>query len=83
MKKENRDTLSRAAVVFLDRSPISIMSTCDMAGRPLMRSFTLEELAVQRRQLYLDCADYIVTAEDLEEITAEITAYWRESTCVF
>ena len=59
------------------------MSTCDMAGRPLMKSCSLEELSAQRRQLYLDCADYVVTAEKPDEITAEIIGYWREGTCAF
>ena len=83
LRQENRDLLRRATVVFLDRAPKNIMSTCDMKGRPLMRTKTLAELAGERRELYLDCADYAVTAEDLDEITAEIIAYWREGTCAF
>ena len=83
LKKENREVLRRATVVFLDREPTNIMSTCDMAGRPLMETCVLAELAAQRRQLYLDCADHVVTAENLDEITAEIVGYWREGTCVF
>lgn len=83
LKKENREVLRRATVVFLDREPNNIMLTCDMAGRPLMETCSLAELAAQRRQLYLDCADHIVTAESIEEITAEIVEYWREGTCVF
>lgn len=83
LKEENRVALCRATAVFLDREPKKIMLTCDMAGRPLMKSYTLEELAAQRRKFYLDCADYIVTAEEPEEIAAEIVEYWRGGTCVF
>ena len=83
LRKENRELLKRATVVFLDRKVEEIMSTCDMAGRPLMKSCSLEELSAQRRQLYLDCADYVVTAEKPDEITAEIIGYWREGTCAF
>ena len=83
LKKANREVLRRATVVFLDREPNNIMLTCDMAGRPLMETCSLAELAAQRRQLYLDCADHIVIAESIEEITAEIVEYWREGTCVF
>ena len=83
LRKENRELLKKATVVFLDREVENIMSTCDMAGRPLMKSCSLEELSAQRRQLYLDCADYVVTAEKLDEITAEIIGYWREGTCAF
>ena len=83
LKQKNRDVMGRATVVFLDRKPKEILSTCDMAGRPLMRTCTLEELAAQRRQFYLDCADYVVTAEEPEEIVAEIVEYWRGGTCVF
>lgn len=83
LKKKNREVLGRATVVFLDRELRSIVSTCNLAGRPLMKKHSLEELAAQRRQLYLDCADHIVTAEDIEEITAEIVEYWRDGTCVF
>ena len=83
LKEENRAALRRATVVFLDRTPDNIMSTCNMAGRPLMQTCSLEELAAQRRQLYLACADYIVSAEDIEEIMAEIVGYWREGTCAF
>ena len=83
LKEENRRALCRATTVFLDREPKSIMLTCNMMGRPLMQTCTLEDLSLQRRQLYLGCADYIVTAEDLEEIAAEIVEYWRGGTCVF
>lgn len=83
LKKANREVLRRATVVFLDREPNNIMLTCNLAGRPLMETCALAELAAQRRQLYLDCADHIVTAESIEEITAEIVEYWREGTCVF
>lgn len=83
LKEKNRVALRRATVVFLDRALVKIMSTCDLAGRPLMQSCTLEELAGKRRQFYLDCADYIVSAESIEEITAEIVGYWREGTCAF
>ena len=83
LKKENRDVLSRATVVFLDRTPDNILSSCDMADRPLMQTKTLAELAGERRELYLDCADHRVAAENLDEIIAEIIAYWREGTCAF
>ena len=83
LRKENRDLLKKATVVFLDREIKNIMSTCDMAGRPLMKTKTLEELARERRELYLSCADYVVTAEKPDEITAEIIGYWREGTCAF
>ena len=83
LKEENRTALGRATTVFLDRDINRIMSTCDMTGRPLMKSVSLAELALQRRELYLACADYVVTAEDPEEITAEIIEYWREGTCAF
>ena len=83
LRKENRDLLKKATVVFLDREIKSIMSTCDMAGRPLMKTKTLEELARERRELYLSCADYVVTAEKPDEITAEIIGYWREGICAF
>ena len=83
LREENRVALCRATTVFLDREPKRIMLTCDMAGRPLMQTCTLEELALERRQFYLDCADYVVTAEELEEIAAEIVEYWRGGTCVF
>ena len=83
LKEENRVALRRATTVFLDRTAENIMSTCDMEGRPLMKSASLKELAEQRRQLYLDCADYVVSAENSEEITAEIIGYWREGTCAF
>lgn len=83
LRKENRDLLKKATVVFLDREIKNIMSTCDMAGRPLMKTKTLEELARERRGLYLSCADYVVTAEKPDEITAEIIGYWREGTCAF
>ena len=83
LRKENRDLLKKATVVFLDREVKNIMSTCDMAGRPLMKTKTLEELAQERRELYLSCADYTVTAESIDEMTAEIVEYWREGTCAF
>ena len=83
LKEENRAALRWATVIFLDRAPDNIMATCNMTGRPLMQTCSLEELAAQRRQLYLACADYIVSAEDIEEITAEIVGYWREGTCAF
>ena len=83
LKSENREALKRATVVFLNRKICNIMSTCDLAGRPVMQSCTLAELAQQRQAWYLACADHTVTAEDPDEITAEIVAYWREGTCAF
>lgn len=83
LRKENRELLRKATVVFLDRQINNIMLTCDMAGRPLMKTKSLDELSQERRELYLSCADYVVTAEDLEEITMEIIGYWREGTCAF
>lgn len=79
----NREAMRRAAVVFLDRKPENIMLTCDMAGRPMMTRYSLEDLSAQRRQLYLDCADHVVTAENLEIITSDIIGYWREGICAF
>ncbi len=83
LREENRELLKRATVVFLDRQVNSILSTCDLAGRPLMKTKSLEQLSRERRALYLRCADYVVTAEDPEETTMEIIGYWREGRCAF
>ena len=78
LRRENREALKSAAVLFIDRTPDDIMSTCDMAGRPLLRTKSLPVLSAERRGLYLACADEVITAENIEEITAKVVEYRRE-----
>lgn len=82
-RKENFPALSRCLVVYLDRKPENIMSTCDLAGRPLLEKHTLQELYEERRPLYEAWADLTVDGEDVERAVAEIAAAWRERTCAF
>lgn len=82
-REQNSAALKRYFSVYLDRQPEDIMSTCDLAGRPLLEKHTLRELYEERRALYEQWADLTVEAEDLERAVAEIAAAWRERTCAF
>lgn len=82
-REKNFAALKRYFTVFLDRQPNDIMSTCDLAGRPLLADHTLRELYEERRPLYEQWADMTVEAGDIERAVAEIAAAWRERTCAF
>lgn len=80
MAEENRNVIkSSGVVVFLDRSIADIIPCVGNRERPLLKVHTLEELAAQRRDWYLECAHTVIssgTPEQLAEAAAEI---WRNT----
>ncbi|MBQ7465350.1 MAG: shikimate kinase, partial [Oscillospiraceae bacterium] len=79
----NRPLLRSGVVIFWDRSPGDIMSTCQLADRPLLQSTTLARLWEQRLPLYQAWADAVVDARDFDAAVARAAALWREKTCDF
>lgn len=77
--EENRKMLrSSGFVVFLDRDIQDIAACVGNRERPLLRRYTLEELAEQRRGWYLECADAVVCRGTAEELAEQIIQLWRE-----
>lgn len=78
--EENRKLLKKQqTVVFLDRKIGDIARCVGNRERPLLRQYTLEELARQRRAWYLDCAGAVVSDGTAEELAAEIAGIWRKA----
>ena len=78
---ENRRLLRESGVVvLLDRDIRQIAGCVGNRERPLLKQYTLEQLARRRRDWYLDCADAAIgsvgTAEQLAAQAAEI---WRNA----
>lgn len=78
---ENRRLLRESGVVvLLDRDIRQIAGCVGNRERPLLKQYTLEQLARRRRDWYLDCADTAIgsvgTAEQLAAQAAEI---WRNA----
>ena len=81
LREENRALLRRSGrVIFLDRAPCDIAVGLDAAGRPLLQHNTLEELAAQRRQFYLDCAHVTIREGRALEAAECIMALERKET---
>lgn len=79
----NRPLLRSGVVIFWDRSPDDIMSTCQLAGRPMLETTTLAQLYEQRLPLYQAWADATVDGRDFEAAVAQTVALWREKSCDF
>jgi len=46
--------------------------------RPLLKQYTLDQLARRRRDWYLDCADAAVHDGTAEQLTEQIAELWRK-----
>ena len=78
--EKNRKMLKAASfVVFLDRDIRDISGCVGNRERPLLRRYSLEQLAAQRRVWYLDCADAVVRGGTAEELAAQIAEIWRRT----
>ena len=78
--EENRRSLKSAGlVVLLDRDIRDIAACVGNRGRPLLKRYSLEQLAARRRGWYLDCADAVVRDGTAEELAAEIAGIWRKA----
>ena len=76
--EENRRLLKTAGlVVFLDRDIRDIAACVGNRERPLLRRYSLEQLAARRRVWYLDCADAVVRDGTAAELAAQIAGIWR------
>ena len=80
---ENHDILRPGFVIFWNRTPDDIMSTCELTGRPLLETTTLAQLYEQRLPLYRAWADATVDGRDFEAAVAQTVALWREKICAF
>lgn len=78
--EENRKIMkSSGVVVFLDR-PIADITRCvGNRERPLLKTHTLEELAAQRRRLYLDCAHAVLCHGTAAQLAAAAAGIWRST----
>ena len=79
----NRPLLRSGVVIFWDRTPDDIMSTCGLTGRPLLETTTLAQLYERRLPLYQAWADATVDGRDFEAAVAQTVALWREKICAF
>lgn len=78
--EENRNIIKSAGiVVFLDRPIQDIRACVGNRERPLLKTHTLEALAAQRRDWYLDCAHAAISAGTPEELTAAAAEIWRNT----
>ena len=78
--EENRKLLKTAGlVVLLDRNIRDIAGRVGNRERPLLRRYSLEQLAAQRRAWYLDCAGAVVRDGTAEELAAQIAGMWRRT----
>lgn len=76
--EENRKLLkSSGMVVFLDRNIRDIAACVGNRERPLLKRYTLMQLAQERRGWYEECADAVVSGGTAEELAAEIAGLWR------
>ena len=76
--EENRKLLkSSGMVVFLDRNIRDIAACVEKRERPLLKRYTLMQLAQERRGWYEECADAVVSGGTAEELAAEIAGLWR------
>ena len=79
LSAENRRALQRARVAFLDRSVEDIMLTFEAEGRPMMMGHTLQQLADERRNLYLESADIVVSESVISREIQVLLRYWRDA----
>lgn len=79
----NRPLLTDSLVLFWDRTPEDIMSTCDLSDRPLLSTATLPQLYALRLPLYREWADAAIDARDLPAAVQTAAALWREKSCDF
>ena len=78
VEERNREIIKQSGfVVFLDRNIGDIAGYVGNKERPVLRKYTLEELAAQRRAWYLACADAVVDGKTAEELAEKITELWR------
>lgn len=76
--EENRRLLKTAGlVVFLDRNIRDIAACVGNRERPLLRRYSLEQLAARRRVWYLDCSAAVVRDGTAAELAAQIAGIWR------
>ena len=79
VEERNREIIKQSGfVVFLDRNIGDIAGYVGNKERPVLRKYTLEELAAQRRAWYLACADAVVDGKTAEELAEKITELWRK-----
>ena len=68
---ENRRLLRESGVVvLLDRDICQIAGCVGNRERPLLKQYTLEQLARRRRDWYLDCADAAIGSGTAEQLAA-------------
>ena len=78
LREENRAAMRKSGCVFfLDRSVDSIVKTLDHTTHPTLQNTSLGEMAALRRPLYLSCADYIVTDDEIDAAAKACAALWR------
>ena len=77
---ENRRLLRESGVVvLLDRDIRQIAGCVGNRERPLLKQYTLEQLARRRRDWYLDCADAAISSGTVEQLAAQAAEIWRNA----
>ena len=66
-------------VVLLDRDICQIAGCVGNRERPLLKQYTLEQLARRRRDWYLDCADAAIGSGTAEQLAAQAAEIWRNA----
>ena len=80
LREENRTIMQQnGCVFFLDRPVANVEKTLDYTTHPTLRGTTLADMAVLRRPLYLSCADYLITDEEIEAAAKACAELWRKS----
>lgn len=80
LREENRAIMQqRGCVFFLDRPVANIENTLDYVNHPTLQGTTLTDMAVLRRPLYLSCADYLITDEEIDAAAEACAEFWRKS----
>lgn len=79
LREENRLLMQQSGCVFfLDRSTDSISKTLNYVNHPTLQGTTLTDMAALRRPLYLSCADYIITDEEIRGAAKACAELWRK-----
>ena len=80
LRQENRAIMQQnGCVFFLDRPVAKIENTLDYVNHPTLQGTTLTDMAASRRPLYLSCADYLITGEEIDDAAKACAELWRKN----